>query len=260
MAKIIKRYWWLALLQVVLIAFAASFLIYRTLHQPEVAQARPDAPPPSTQPLDRLTYSRVRQLREQLALTNADLASVGCNQASAQDVLNALLTWYQQNASDWTEKESTLRSSMNALGETQRLIRVGPANEALVTRLASQKQTLETANTAWTQFIEGAATSARSKLSAEQIAVWTIARANLRSPSRYRYVSGVAEANAQRLLAIIHKRGQTSNEVNQLEQSLLNANQRTAMTTAWSNEQSHAVEVQTAEGGVLVPPPASDAP
>jgi hypothetical protein len=254
MARMIKRYWWLALLQLALIVGAGVFLTSRMLHHVQPAVAR-DGTPPATQPVDRLSYGRVQGLRQALSLTNEDLAAMGCDQATAQTMIGGLLSWYQSNQSTWNEKEAAVVSARAAYGQTLRQINVGPQSDTLDTQLATQKQALATASDAWSQFIEGAATSASSNLSADQKAVWASARTNTSLPDRYRYTSGAAAADVAKLKALLSKRGEGSAQLTELEQNLLNSTIRGQITTARSNVSTHLADVATAESSSLPRPP-----
>lgn len=221
MAKIIRKYWWLVVLQFGVLAAAGIFMGYRMLSRSDSALAQPL--PPSTQPLDVLSYSRVQALRERLALTNMDLAAMGCSQADAQGVINALVSWYAGQAAAWSSAESALDAAQESYRQTLEQVNLGPQSGELDSQLASRKTALDGALLAWNQFQDGAGAVVTSLLSSGQNAVWAKAKSNVGRLGRYRYASGISGENLDRLRRAIARYGESSSQVAALEQSLLAA-------------------------------------
>ena len=90
---------------------------------------------PSTQPvreaLDELTYSRVRELRERVGLTNGAVAGMGLTQAQAETVLEGVLAWYEANQAAWDARRGAVGAGKRELGEAVRRVHAGRANEGL---------------------------------------------------------------------------------------------------------------------------------
>jgi hypothetical protein len=215
MAKVIRRHWKLALLQLLLLLAAAGLLIHRTLKSsgPALAATVDSSTPtsPTTAPaIDVTTFLRVRTLRERLALRNEDLAAMGCSQQQATQVLQALLAWASDNAAGWAQQEQNRRSADAAMAEATRQINVGPRDDALLANLPTLQQNVASAKQQSDAFFQEGADTVAAVLSSDQRQVWATARANSANavPMRYRYVPGITTDQAKAIRLAIN-RGQT---------------------------------------------------
>jgi hypothetical protein len=185
--------------------------------------------PPSASALDIATYSRVQQLRREVALQEQDLAAFGCTQAQAQQILGAVLSWYQQNSTNLATLEQQRVNVKRALQETNRQINLGPADDQKVTQMATLRQQVTALEQQRSQMIQQLATQTGALLTADQAAYWLAARSNVGLPDSMRYVR-----NAQ------------------------NAPSPAAQQADWAkvaaNSQASLAGVQQAEAAILPPP------
>ncbi len=238
----------------------ASYLIGRG--QPAGAQtvstATPAAAAASTPtPTDPIVYARVRQLREKLALTDADLGAMGCTQAQATSVLSALTSWYQANASNWDAAEAGMLSAHRQLDAAVRSVNVGPRDEGILGRMPTYTAGVTAAEASFDQLTQGAATNAAAGLTYAQQQTCAAAKANGTAgvPDLLRYAPNVNAAEA-RLLARAMARGGGGVAPATLA-ALVPFAQQQAISTARANQQACMDGVLAAEQAVLPPPAAT---
>jgi hypothetical protein len=254
MARVIRRHWRLFLLQALLIAAGAIFLTLSFTKSPRSAMAAPGGsatPPPaaSASAVDPVTYARVRQLREKLALTNQDLAAAGCSQTQATQVLSALLSWYTANASSWDQLEQNQRSAQQQVQAAVRQINVGPKDDTLLAQLPALQQAAASAAQQMDQLILSASPTASALLSSSGQSVWATAQANaaLGVPDQYRFATGLTADQVAAMKVLIYRGSDPS--------SLVSTAGIQASAAASANLSQNMDGVCVADASVLPIPP-----
>ena len=217
MAAIIRRHWRFAVLNALLVAIAIGVGVRYLLKPVAQAVMTEGAGTPETpaNAVDPLTYSRVVQLRETLALTSQDLAAMGCTEEQAVAVLTSLKTWCEQNAAQWETAEQSHLSANRNLAEAVRRINVGPRDETILASVPTLKQSESSARQQMEEFFAGGGAVVQASFSSAQQQVWNIAKANRTAPAALRYVAGLTEQQKSAFV-IAAARGKTINAVPEL--------------------------------------------
>jgi hypothetical protein len=114
---------------------------------------------------------------------------------------------------------------------------VGPRDEALIAQISSLRQALTSAAAQRGESMNAAASAVQPLLTTSQVNSWTTARANKNVPLRYRFVPNLTDAETKTLTVAVAKRGESSQAVAQVEQSVLtNARERAAGVMAADTE------------------------
>ncbi len=201
--------------------------------------------------LDGVAYDRIRLLRDELAVTNRDLAAMGLDQAQAQGVLGQLKGWYFTNRAALDQVERSQRQTKQALRETMRLIHVGPRDDLLVSQVSNLKQQLASYRQQQKDLLDAAASSLTSTFTSDQRQVWETAHTNTQAnaPQRYRYAPGLSEKQ------IADMRGSDGPLDSGSPSDLLTLDQKQALDQAHQRVRQHVSGVQKAETQVLPMPP-----
>lgn len=256
----IRRHWRAALIHLLIVSMAVGGLCYHLFSRTTASTAATNTPESIGQNagLDAVTWARIQQLRDRICLTNADLASIGCSRNQADQVLNQLLSWYDQNKASWDQVEEQERSADCDLAEAYRKINVGPRDETLLARLPVLLNAQTAAQSQQQQLELSAATAVEALLSSSQQATWTTARSNATTPIRYRYASGLSPQQVQSLSFANYKQGQNKKDQNgsiPSEKSILSPLQQSSIAAAVIAREQNMVEVIGAEQEVLPVPP-----
>ena len=196
--QFLRRNWRVAGLQALLgcLAIGLALALVTMQHwRPPSAYAQEQA---AARQIDPAVYSGVQAIRRDLALTNADLAAMGLNRESAERVLADALAWYESNRASILERDRAVRAAKRQLGETYRLIHVGPRNESLMSSVSGLEADLAAARSARDQYLNGLVGQIETRLSADQRGVWRTARANRDTSGELRYVSGLTDGRVGR--------------------------------------------------------------
>jgi hypothetical protein len=255
MARVIRRHWRLVLLQLILFVGGIALLLHHFLKSPLSAQAVTIGGDPGSNsvnavaPLDPITYLRVRQVREKLALRNDDFAAMGCSQTQVAQLISTVSTWVSANATTWFQQEQAVKDAQSALAAAQRQINIGTTDQSVLTGMPTLQQNVSTARQQFEQFQQGAADAISASLSSAQQPIWAAARSNAAAkvPSRYRYVQGLTADQIKTLsLAIYRGQDGTASLSTQAVQQLQTTNE---------NLNQNMAAVSAAEAAVLPSPP-----
>ena len=212
----------------------------------------------ASEPIDPWVYDRTQLIRRELALTNEDLASMGLGREEAENVLDRLEGWVEQNRGQIEAKELGEMRAKRALQLAQRNVRVGPRDENLIRSLPGLEATLAEAIQSRENLHENAGKAIEAQLTTSQRAVWQTAKANTAAdvPARYRYATSISSAQKVQISEAISKR---SNETASIRYAnadrSLNSTQRAAIETAEANRSSNIKAVRQAEEVALPVPP-----
>lgn len=194
------------------------------------------------EPVDPWVYDRTQGIRRELALTNADLASMGLGLEESKAVLAGLKDWVEQNRDQLEAKDRAVQLARRDLQLAQRSVRVGPRDEAVIRGLPGLEKALTNAATSLQELHDSAGQSIEGRLTADQRSAWRTAKANIEAgvPSRYRYASNLNETQRTRIKEALSRRGtdQGRSKFAAADQEL-SAFQNQAMTTAKANHASN---------------------
>ena len=275
---VIRRHWKAALLSLLTVLVVAGWIVVMS-HSAQPVRATEGAPGASPsggqeQPkgLDPLTYSRVRQLRQRLALDNETLAAMGCGQETAGNALAALKAWYEANKAAWETAEKAKAKATRDLREAFRKVHVGPRDESLLRRVPALQNALAEAERAERQVVEGAVPAVEAQLADAQRAFWRSVRADA-GPGRYRYAFGLPAEKRQQLERTEVIRGRrlaaarspaesaaAETAYRQAMDGILTGTQRLSMMAAQESVQRCMAGVLKGEKEALPPPPPPERP
>lgn len=219
----------------------------------------------SLEPAEIAAYSQVQRLRVELAMSNADLAAMGCTQTQAKALLDSLLAWTKTNLTQLQQADEQVRSTRSQLRQAMQKIHIGPRNQTLIGQVPKLKQNYATALASRQQKYESAVNTLKTSLSAEQIGIWQAARANKEKYARYRYAPGLSQDQSKALRTAIRARNdgapfdeavmsreqimlrKQNFDLGKVEGRVLSASQLSQLSTAKANQQAKMAEVIAAE-------------
>ncbi len=150
--------------------------------------------------IDAALYSRVMRLRNEIALTNDDLAAMGLTQAQAEDVLTRLLDWVETNQPAMIQADNALRDARRAVVALQRRIQTGEADELEVQGFGDLYQVVADADAARKTLRHQAGAHAVAPAPENLRSQWAQAHANAHLPADLRHVPGLDEQRLRSLL------------------------------------------------------------
>lgn len=206
------------------------------------------------EPVDPWVYDRLRSIRQEQALTNTDMASIGLGLDESKAVLNTLKTWVEQNREQLESKDLAVLQARRELQLAQRSVRVGPRDEEVIRSLPGLEAELSNAVTSLQNLHEDAGKSIEGQLTAGQRSAWRAAKSNLAAgvPSRYRFAVNLTEAQLMRINEAMSNRSTdpTRSKFADADQEL-SASQSQAVVAARANQTSNMEAVLQAEEEVL---------
>ena len=132
----------------------------------------PSADPPTDAEHEAaVAWCRVRTLRQEIGLTNHDLATMACTQGQAEATLSSLVSWYNTNREALATRRAGLARARWELSDALQTIHIGPRDEALIARVPSLKSAVASARTNLDSLLDSAAAAACSGLSSGQRAI-----------------------------------------------------------------------------------------
>ena len=261
MAQMIRKHWsLLALLAIVGIVVAGWILlpalsgIGRTAHALDHPSTASLSEPGRGAGPDITSHSNSTRLRYQLALSDMDLAAYGCSGEQTEQVLAALIAWYEQNKSALQAADSSQRQARSSLRETLRRINVGPRDEGIIAQVPALMEQVRIVEVNQRQFTESAIAAVSVAFSKEQNDYWSSARTNSDAPSRYRYAGALADEQKVNLERALRARGQTTESQGAFEAQVLTVAQRSAMAAAEVRRNQFIGAVTRASAKVLPQP------
>ncbi len=251
MARVIRKHWKLLLLQAVFLGAVAGLIVWGTAHSsPSIAQS----PPPESNEMDVATYTAVSRLRQELALTNADLAAMGCSQEDTQRLLSALVQWCETNKTTLKTKEVAIRQGRNQLRQLHRQINVGPRNERVIAEVQDLYAQLAQQVGDRRSFVEGAKAAVHAVATADQRSIHQAALANRGMPNRMRYVPDLTGEQVKAIRQAMSRRTTDSAAITSTIDQTLNLLQRSASDQALTNQRRNMPGVLAAEKNILPTP------
>lgn len=206
---------------------------------------------------DPWVYDRTQGIRQELALTNADLASMGLGLDESKSVLTGLKTWVEQNRERLEAKDRAVYQTRRRLQLAHRSVRAGPRDEEVVRRLPGLEQALTDASASLKELYEGVGRSIEGQFSGDQWSAWQTAQANLADgvPHRYRFAPNLTETQRERIRAAVSKRDRDPTQSRFADADLeLSSFQNQVVVAARSNRASNIEAVLQAEEEALPQP------
>jgi hypothetical protein len=254
---VVKKHWKFFVAQLIaitIIAISCVVWLQKSTIRAEVPGGSPPGTSNSAGALDPLVYSRVAELRSELALTNVDLAAMGCSGPVSRQVLTQLVTWTQQNAERWNQAEQAVLAADRALTEAHRKLNVGPRDESLLTQVATLKTARTTAADAKAALLVEAGSAVESLLAPAQRQIWQDARANKSLPEQFRFAANLTPQELASIKTNYARRGGDSAQGRQVVQQLLGGTRAATAAAVRANRAAVQSDVCTAEAEMIVPP------
>ncbi len=237
------------LLQLGIVSVIIGLIVAATLDSEEaLAQSQLVVSEP-THALDPATYTAVRKLRHELALTNSDLAAMGCSQADAERVLGALLVWYQSNKDSLEAKERLIRQDTRRLRELRRKIQIGTRDTSVARDVAALREQLVEKMAERKQLVEAAIPTVRNAVSVEQASYHESAIANQGLARELRFAPGLSKSQIEGI-SVVRNNNQFQTEMDRV----LTYGQKLAIQQAAINQREKIRGAQLAERNVLPMP------
>jgi hypothetical protein len=183
---------------------AAALLIWQIdANAARAEEASPSLGPGQAESLDPLMWSRVRELRERLRLSDGTLAAVGCTQEVAEGVLTRVLAWYEANGAQWATCRRGTAAARKALRLAVRRLNVGLPEGAErpdipqlpFDELRTAKAALAAATTAEANLLATCREDLETLLTDSQKGVWSTIRGNPATAVEYACAPDVTKAH-----------------------------------------------------------------
>jgi len=209
---------------------------------------------------DGMLRARLAELREELALTNRDLAAMGCSRDEAVRVLGAAVQWLRGNEARLEQVRWLENSAHGEVQEALRQVNCGPRDEMLLAQLQSLRQAMASSAQRREQLEEEFAAAVTSQLTLAQNDCWRAARANRDLPDRYRYIPNLSAEQAATLTLALTRYGIGSGELQTQEAITLGAWQMRSQGDAVVRARLLMAGVSEAEQIVFPSVPMSNTP
>ena len=180
----------------VVIATTAAWMIWLS---PSTAQTAEAEKADEASVLDVRTYLQVKAVREQLLLTDLDLAAAGVTGPQAEAVLGQVLAWHNSRAKEIDQRESAVRQARAALRDVHRRIAMGPRDKSLLGKLPGLAESRDAAEGNKKLLMDSLVTQLQPLLTAPQREVLATARANEEVAGLRRYVRVYSEQERESL-------------------------------------------------------------
>lgn len=177
--------------------------------------------------LDVSAYTHIQALRRQIALTNRDLAAMGCNQEDATRVLTQLRAWYLANRTSLDQLRNEHFQKIRELGDVMRRVHRGEVDGAAVEQqVAELRQAITSKQQQQFRLIDTAATHIAASMSPEQNQTWKLIRSfpKADTPTPSQTVSGMDQKSHSIQMALSDQQKRLS--VQSQQQALDESNQR----------------------------------
>ncbi len=194
-----------------------------------------EAPHPAEgAPSTRFEYDRFTQLRDELSLSDVDLAALACTDSQVASILTDVAAWLQANAERLEQSGQAVRSALAEVRETTRKINVGPRDEAVIARYAVDQGAWETATAARAAVPLEVVGTIEAHLEQGQRQAWATGRANRSAPSELKYVPSLTAEQVRAYTRALRHAARTKGDPS-AALSVLMGGQAEARRTAQSN-------------------------
>lgn len=260
---IVKRHWG-KLFGLLAVLAAAAVLAH--LYGPR-AKADSVASTATTAPAgkDNVTASGIKVLRQEMCLTNQDLAAMGCSRDTASAVLGELVNWYQSNKDALVKAHKSIMIASRDLRTAQLQMNMGSGDAQLPAKLSQLQKADVLAWLDHVKLVEQCKKQIAATLSDSQKAAWIAAQGNGSLPAQYRYVPGLSLVQRKALInasetaartAALGKGADARQSLAAAEGQILTDSQRSARDSAQAAQAQNLAAVAQADEAVFETTPA----
>lgn len=258
---LVRRHWKLALLNVLLLCLAVAALIYKLgISQQRTVGATTGPTVATSGQLDLPSYSQISSIREELCLTNRDLAAMGCNGSTARALFSALLSWYRQSQPAINQAIQSEVTAQANLRDVIRRIQVGPCDESALSQVSSLRTAVASATTNRQALVGQASDLIQQKLNNGQSTIWRSAKSNQNLPEQYRYTPDLSATESQSLLQLVRGTQFSTGGRSVDDSTIITTARRSAMASAQASVEANLSAVAAAEQEILPTPAAFGSP
>ncbi len=249
----VRRHWLSSVLYVFIIVlglavwFTPTFVSDGTINEARAQQAA------EPQPVDPYLYTRVQKLRQELALTNLNLAAMGYTEETATQILETLKTWCTANQAVLEQHRRDEVKTNDAIRRAVRQINAGTADALVNNTLYDLQHNLVTLYEKRKTRLDGLVSQLGGGMDAYQLRTWRSARANAGLPAQLRYVPDLSNQQRQTIHDGLTDRTSEATLTEVVDQELTFAQKRAVDATALTAALK-AHEVRKAEAAVLPTP------
>lgn len=248
----VRRHWLASALYGLIITLGLAVFLTPMFFS-ENATAEAQAQPFERQPIDPHLYTRVQKLRQELALTNRDLAAMGHTKESATALLESLKSWCTANKGALDQHHIDEIRARAALREAIRQRNAGSANKHMVDSLPRLQEDLAMLYEQRKARLDALIAQLESGMNGSQVKAWQGARANAGLSDHYRYVPDLSDEHRQSLHRISTGRTER-NSRGVAGANKLTFSQKQAAEANRVNGASRADSIRDAEAVVLPVP------
>lgn len=254
----VRRHWLSSVLYSLIILFGLAIVLTPILVSDKaikeaLAQVEPTTTEP--EPIDPYLYTRVQQLRQELSLTNFDLAAMGCDEESATQILESLKSWCRTNQATLDQNHRDTLQAKATIREAIRQINIGPApgsepNSTIARSLPGLQKDLVNLLEQRKSTLDGLAAQIETTMDTSKRHIWQSARANVGMPTQLRYVPDLSDEQRQTIHNLLTERAPQESIAN-VGADELTWSQKQAADAAGTNLAIHNRDLRNAEAAVL---------
>lgn len=207
MATVIRRNLWpTCLIFIMAGSLVAAFVLPELWQQSDaqaevVTEAVGQSETPAPEPLPLETYERIQQLRQELALTNRDLAMMNTSEAQTQAVLEDLQVWLKDNEQTLVNAEVDEALARRDLRRLLQQMHMGTVDRLAASQVPVMRARIENSQQQVAQVKQQLADAATRSLRNDQRTLRHTAMTNtkLGVPDRFRYTANLTAQDARQL-------------------------------------------------------------
>ena len=151
--------------------------------------------------IDSAVYSRVMRIRDDIALSNPDLAALGLTEAQTEDVLTRLVEWVESNQAALIQADNAAEAARREVALLQRRIRTGAADVQEVATLSNLHRAVADAEAVCESLCADAGTHALAPAPGSVREQWGQARDHAQLPVELRHMPTLSDQRLRALLS-----------------------------------------------------------
>lgn len=248
----VRRHWLKSVLYSLVIILGLAIFLTPVLfseNAPDAAQAQASEP----QPIDPYLYTRVQKLRQELSLTNRDLAAMGYTEESARLLLDNLKTWCSTNQVALDRHHRAEIKAKVALREAIRQINTSTLDDRVSDVLPGLQDDLKALHEQRQTSQDTLVAQIESRMDTNQLKIYQSARANTGLPSQLRYAPDLTDEQRLTFYTQLTDRSRRGSR-SQVLADELTLSQKQGTDSVGLNTTSKARYVRNAEATVLPVP------
>lgn len=147
--------------------------------------------------IDRQAFDALARLRRELVITNIDLAAMGCDQDSSEEVLQALVQWYTTNQTGIAGLDAEIHQKRMTMKRLRSKISKGPRNERLINETNELQAQINSLMSGRDQYLKDAVVEILEPLSEDKKGIHRILTSNRGCPGALRFVPDLTRDQVQ---------------------------------------------------------------